>query len=150
MLIEIFGVKTVGKRLYSDAKLVGLQPSTKKYKDVAPVAVTKEERVDSNTSSEPFPNVKNTDLRSLDYIGVVQDISSRLKLQRSYPVDLAEIDRQFGELKGVGEMSRTESDVVPQGNGEEMTTSEKIPSTPSMEVKEALGKVRSYRTSKDL
>ena len=121
----------VGTKLYSDAKLVGLQPSTKKYKDVAPISC-----VDSDQTADPYPSVRpnglqvrnssssakllsyfsylrksiifstianlnKTNLQALAYIDTVHDINSKLKLTPSYPVDLAEIEQKFGEPKAV-------------------------------------------------
>lgn len=132
VLVDIFGEQVVGRRLYSDAKLVGLQPSTKKYKDVAPVTMVAD---DAKESSDPYPTIKPNGLRSLDYIDTVHEINGKLKLLPSYPVDLSEIDKKFGEPKPVEAGVDKENEPVQKIKSE-------LPSIPSEELKEELSKVR--------
>ena len=119
MLVAVFGEPAIGSKLYSDAKLVGLQPSTKKYKDVAPVSSCVESE---EPSDDPYPTVKPFGLKTLEYIDTVHDINKKLRLAPSYPLDLAEIDRKFGEAKLLD-------------NGED------FPTLPSKEVGDELSKV---------
>ena len=132
-MIEIFGVDAIGTRLYSDAKLVGLQPSTKKYKDVAPVT-----SADSENLEEPYPTSKKDGLTSLGYIDTSVDIHTQLDRKTSYPIDLAEIDRLFGELRPLGQ-ARGEGRECDKENAS--INSEILPATPTPELKEHLTKV---------
>lgn len=129
-MVEIFGVKAVGSKLYSDAKLVGLQPSTKKYKDVAPVAQV----VSTAEASDPYPSIKPNGLKYLDYIDTVHDINSKLKMASSYPVDLTEIDKKYGDPKPVEILNDKDSDPLK--------LEAELPSLPSDAVKEELSKVK--------
>ena len=74
---------------------MGLQPSTKKYKDVAPVSCVESEAA----STDPYPTIKPFGLKTLDYIDTVHDINKKLKLAPSFPLDLTEIEHKFGEAK---------------------------------------------------
>ena len=133
VLIEIFGIDAIGTRLYSDAKLVGLQPSTKKYKDVAPVT-----SADSENLEEPYPTSKKDGLNSLGYIDTSVDIHTQLDRKTSYPIDLTEIDRLFGELRPLGQ-AKGEGRECDKENASH--NSEILPATPTPELKEHLTKV---------
>ena len=135
MLVEIFGKEAIGTRLYSDAKLVGLQPSTKKYRDVAPVT-----SVDSDNTEEPYPTPKRDGLKSLAYIDTMVDIHTKLNRKSSFPIDLAEIDRLFGELRPLGE-GRGEGKGECDKENASLNSTEILPATPSPELKEHLTKV---------
>ena len=123
----------VGSKLFSDAKLVGLQPSTKKYKDVAPVTLVQDSS--AKESADPYPTVKHNGLKSLDYIDTMHEINSKLKLTPSYPVDLSEIDQKFGEPKSLEIGADKENELVQKMEPD-------LPSIPSEELKEELSKVR--------
>ena len=107
----MFGEDVIGTKLYSDAKLVGLQPSTKKYKDVAPVAKN------SSQFAEEYPSLHMNGLMSLEYIDTVLETNGNLKMNKSYPINLSELEQRFGELPN---MEKSEN----KGEDKENTTPE--------------------------
>lgn len=131
--MDIFGEKVVGSKLYSDAKLVGLQPSTKKYKDVAPVTLVIDPAI--KESADPYPTIEHNCLKSLDYIDTMHEINSKLKLTPSYPVNLSELDQKFGDSKPLEVGADKENEPVLKMEAD-------LPSIPSEELKEELSKVR--------
>jgi len=133
VLVDIFGEKVVGSKLYSDAKLVGLQPSTKKYKDVAPVTLVIDPAI--KESADPYPTIEHNCLKSLDYIDTMHEINSKLKLTPSYPVNLSELDQKFGDSKPLEVGADKENEPV-------LKMEVDLPSIPSEELKEELSKVR--------
>ncbi|XP_063677038.1 AT-rich interactive domain-containing protein 1B-like [Bolinopsis microptera] len=133
VLVDIFGEKVVGSKLYSDAKLVGLQPSTKKYKDVAPVTLVIDPAI--KESADPYPTIEHNCLKSLDYIDTMHEINSKLKLTPSYPVNLSELDQKFGDSKPLEVGADKENEPV-------LKMEPDLPSIPSEELKEELSKIK--------